>query len=64
MFVGTSYNPWAWYAKIPFPSASVGRRSRTLTTFAATFLTASLVLAVNRTFHGEEPLLVESMRAA
>ena len=35
-----------------------------LTTFAATFFTASLVFAVNQTFHGEEPLLGESMRAA
>lgn len=35
-----------------------------LTTFAATFFTASLVFAVNQTFHGEEPKLKESMRAA
>ncbi len=35
-----------------------------LTTFAATFFTASLVFAVNQTFHGEDPDLVESMRAA
>ena len=35
-----------------------------ITTFAATFFTASLVFAVNQTFHGEEPNIVESMRAA
>lgn len=35
-----------------------------ITTFAATFFTASLVFAVNQTFHGEEPHIVESMRAA
>ena len=35
-----------------------------LTTFSATFFTASLVFAVNQAFHGEEPLLGESMRAA
>ena len=35
-----------------------------LTTFAATFFTASLVFAVNQVFHGEEPKLTESMRAA
>ncbi len=35
-----------------------------LTTFAATFFTASLVFAVNQTFHNEEPRLGESMRAA
>lgn len=35
-----------------------------LTTFTATFFTASLVFAINQTFHGEEPLLGESMRAA
>ena len=35
-----------------------------VTTFFATFFTASLVFAVNQTFHGEEPQLGESMRAA
>lgn len=35
-----------------------------LTTFTATFFTASLVFAVNQAFHGEEPQLGESMRAA
>ncbi len=35
-----------------------------LTTFSATFFTASLVFAVNQAFHGEEPELGESMRAA
>lgn len=35
-----------------------------LTTFAATFFTAALVFAVNQTFHGEEPSLGESIRAA
>ncbi len=35
-----------------------------LTTFAATFFTASLVFAVNQAFHDEEPDLGESMRAA
>ena len=35
-----------------------------VTTFFATFFTASLVFAVNQTFHGEEPDLAESMRAA
>ena len=35
-----------------------------VTTFASTFFTASLVFAVNQTFHGEEPNLGECMRAA
>ena len=35
-----------------------------LSTFAATFFTASLVFAVNQAFHGEEPMLGESMQAA
>ena len=35
-----------------------------LTTFAATFFTAALVFAVNQAFHGEEPLVGESLRAA
>lgn len=34
------------------------------TTFLATFFTASLVFAVNQAFHGEDPDLRESMRAA
>ena len=35
-----------------------------LTTFTATFFTASLVFAVNQAFHGEEPDIKESMQAA
>ena len=35
-----------------------------LTTFAATFFTTALVFAVNQAFHGEEPQLGESLRAA
>lgn len=35
-----------------------------VTTFFATFFTASLVFAVNQAFHGEEPVIAESMRAA
>lgn len=35
-----------------------------LTTFAATFFTASLIFAVNQVFHDEEPNLGECMRAA
>ena len=35
-----------------------------LTTFAATFFTTALVFAVNQAFHGEEPRIGESMRAA
>jgi hypothetical protein len=34
------------------------------TTFATTFFTAALVFAVNQAFHGEEPRLGESIRAA
>lgn len=35
-----------------------------VTTFAATFFTAALVFAVNQAFHGEEPNIRESIRAA